>query len=128
MFTWEQRATYERRRSLLTANQILANGPRRRPLPDVPVRPLSPSRPADSPQGMNSLSVPPSMPEPAWLPGDVEVQVSGETFHAAAIREACRSRPGVPDVAVLVPEPGNPHDHSAIAVYVNRFHAGYLWR
>lgn len=72
---------------------------------------------------------PPSSPEPAWLPGDVEVQVSGETFHATAIREACRSsRPGVPDVAILLPEPGNPHDHSAIAVYVNRFHVGYLSR
>jgi hypothetical protein len=34
----------------------------------------------------------------------------------------------VPDVAVLVPEPGNPHDHSAIAVYVNGFHVGYLSR
>jgi hypothetical protein len=130
MFTWQQRATYERLRSLLTANQIPAN----RPSPSAqgpgdPARPLSPARPADSPQGVNSLSAPPSSPEPAWLPGDVEVQVSGETFHAAAIREACRnSRPGVPDVAVLVPEPGNPHDHNAIAVYVNRFHAGYLSR
>jgi HIRAN domain len=75
------------------------------------------------------LPAPPSSPEPAWLPGNVEVQVSGETFHAAAIQEACRSsRPGVPDVAVLLPEPGNPHDPSAVAVYVNQFHAGYLSR
>ena len=130
MFTWQQRAAYERLRDLLTANQVPAN----RPGPPAegsgePVRPLSPSRPADSPQGMSSLPVPPSGPEPAWLPGAVEVQVSGETFHGAAIREACHSsRPGVPDVAVLVPEPGNPHDHSAIAVYVNWFHAGYLSR
>jgi hypothetical protein len=78
---------------------------------------------------VNSVPVPPSGPQPAWLPGQVDVQVSGETFHAAAIREACQSRrPGVPDVAVLVPEPGNPHDHSAIAVYVNGFHVGYLSR
>lgn len=64
-----------------------------------------------------------------WLPGDVEVQVSGETFHAEAIRAADRcTPPGVPDVAVLVPEPGNPHDHSAIAVFVNGFLCGYLSR
>jgi hypothetical protein len=130
MFTWQQRATYERLRGLLTANQV----PDDRPVPSAqgpgdPARPLSPSRSADSRQGVPTLPVPLSSPEPAWLPGDVEVQVSGETFHAAAIREACRSsQPGVPDVAVLVPEPGNPHDHSAIAVYVNRFHAGYLLR
>jgi hypothetical protein len=66
---------------------------------------------------------------PVWLPGHVEVQVSGETFHAKAIRAADRcTPPGVPDVAVLIPEPGNPHDHSAIAVFVNGFLAGYLSR
>jgi hypothetical protein len=131
MFTWQQRATYERLRSLLTTNQIpvdrpalSANGPG-----DPVVRPLPLSRSAAPPQGVPTLPVQPPSPEPAWLPGDVEVQVSGETFHAAAIREACRSsRPGVPDVTVLIPEPGNPHDHSAIAVYVNGFHAGYLSR
>jgi len=75
------------------------------------------------------LSVLPSGPEPVWLPGNVEVQVSGETFHAAAIREADRHRPpGVTDVAVLVLEPNNPHDHSAIAVFVNGFLAGHLSR
>lgn len=67
--------------------------------------------------------------EPVWLPGDVEVQVSGETFHAEAIRQADRRGPrGGPYVAVLVLEPGNPHDHSAIAVFVNGFLAGHLSR
>lgn len=67
--------------------------------------------------------------EPVWLPGDVEVQVSGETFHAEAIWRADRHGPrGGPHVAVLVVEPGNPHDHSAIAVFVNGFHVGYLSR
>jgi len=75
------------------------------------------------------LSLLPSGPEPVWLPGNVEVQVSGETFHAEAIREADRHRPpGVTDVAVLVLEPNNPHDHSAIAVFVNGFLAGHLSR
>ena len=68
-------------------------------------------------------------PEPVWLPGNVEVQVSGETFHAEAIREADRHRPpGVTDVAVLVLNPNNPHDHSAVAVFVNGFLAGHLSR
>jgi hypothetical protein len=130
MFTWQQRTTYERLRGLLMANQVPAN----RPAPPAQdpggcARPIPPSRSAGSPKGVPTLAVPSSNPEPAWLPGDVEVQVSGETFHAAAIREACRSsRPGTPDVAILVPEPGNPHDHSAVAVYVDRFHAGYLSR
>jgi hypothetical protein len=130
MFTWQQRATYERLRGLLTANQVPANRPAPpAPDPGSPAAPAGPRRPAGSPQGVNSVPVPPSGLEPAWLPGQVDVQVSGETFHAAAIREAClSSRPGVPDVAVLVPEPGNPHDHSAIAVLVNGFHVGYLSR
>ena len=38
-------------------------------------------------RGMCSLSVLPSGLEPAWLPGDVEVQVSGETFRTEAIRQ-----------------------------------------
>ena len=67
--------------------------------------------------------------EPVWLPGDVEVQVSGETFHAEAIRQADRDGPrGGPHVAVLVLDPGNPHDHSAIAVFVNGFLVGHLSR
>lgn len=75
------------------------------------------------------MSVLPPGPAPAWLPGDVEVQVVGETFYAAAIREAERcGRPGLPHVAVLVPEPDNPHDHNAIAVFVNGFLVGHLPR
>ena len=130
MFTWQQRATYERLRGLLMANQVPAN----RPGPPAQgsgglARPLPLSRPADSAQEVRVMPAPTVSPEPAWLPGPVDVQVSGETFHAAAIRDACRaSRPGDPGVAVLVPEPGNPHDHSAVAVCVNGFHVGYLSR
>ena len=130
MFTWQQRAAYEQLRDLLTANQVPADRPAQ-PAPGhgSHAEPLPPTRPAGSSRGVNSLPVPLSGPQPAWLPGPVDVQVSGETFHAAAIREAChRSRPGVPDVAVLVTEPGNPHDHSAIAVLVNDIHVGYLSR
>jgi hypothetical protein len=132
MFTWQQRAAYEQLRALLVANQVVpSNGvPSAVPGSASPARPLSASRSAGpSSERVRSLPAMPPGPEPAWLPGDVEVQVSGETFHAQAIRDADRSgRPGVPDIAVLVPEPGNPQDHSAIAVFVNGFQVGYLSR
>lgn len=130
MFTWQQRAAYERLRDLLTASQVLATRrPPPAPSPAPAARLLSPSVPAGSSQSASSVPVfTPSQP-PAWLPGNVNVQLAGETFHAAAIREACRcSQPGVPDVAILIPEPGNPHDHNAVAVHVNRFLAGHLPR
>ena len=73
------------------------------------------------PEGLCSLSVLLSDLEPMWLPGDVEVEVSGETFHAEVIRQADRRGPrGGSHVAVLVLEPGS-HHHSAIAVFVNGF-------
>ena len=70
-----------------------------------------------------------STAQPAWLPGDTEVQVAGESFHQAAIGavEARRS-PGSPLVAVLVPDPANAYDPNALAVYVNDEHVGFLPR
>jgi hypothetical protein len=131
MFTWQQRAAYERLRGLLIANQVVPSNrvPSAAPSSsNYPAGPLPVNQSAVSSERVRSLPAPPG-PEPVWLPGDVEVQVSGETFHAEAIREADRrGRPGVPDVAVLVTEPGNPHDHSAIAVFVNGFLVGHLSR
>ena len=131
MFTWQQRAPYERLRGLLMENQVApSNGvPSSVPGSASPARPLSARRNASSSEGVGSLPMPPSRPEPAWLPGDVEVQLVGPTFHTEAIREAARcGKPGVPYVAVLIPEPGNPDDHNAVAVFVNGFHAGYVSR
>jgi hypothetical protein len=132
MFTWQQRAAYERLRALLAANQVVPSNevPSAATSSANPVKPLPARRSAGpSSERVRSLPAMPPGPEPAWLPGDVEVQVSGETFHGEAIRDAERSgRPGVPPIAVLVPEPGNPHDHSAIAVFVNGFQVGYLSR
>ena len=131
MFTWQRRVTYERLRDLLMANQVAPSNQVPSSAPGIghSARPLSARRNAGSSEGVRALPVPPSGPEPAWLAGDVEVQVSGPTFHAEAIREAeRRGQPGVPYVAVLVPEPGNPHDHSAIAVFVSGFQVGYLSR
>jgi len=64
-----------------------------------------------------------------WLPGQVEVQVAGESFHAAAIKAADqRISQDSPLVAVLIPEPGNIHDSHAVAVYVAGEHVGFLPR
>lgn len=65
--------------------------------------------------------------EPAWLPGDLEVAVVGEAFRADAILAARLStQPGTSPVAVLLPEPTNPHDTYAVAAYLQGYHVGYL--
>jgi hypothetical protein len=64
-----------------------------------------------------------------WLPGCIEVQVAGESFHEDAIRAADEGGShGSPLVAVLVPDPGNPYDSNAVAVHVNGQHVGFLPR
>jgi hypothetical protein len=60
--------------------------------------------------------------ELVWLPGPVEVQVAGESFHEDAIMGAWDSvvKEGEQVAvlrAVLVPDPGNRHDPYAVAVY-----------
>lgn len=63
----------------------------------------------------------------AWLPGDVEVQVAGESYHEEAIFAAqTAANPSGPSVAVLVPQPTNPFDQYAVAILVNDNHVGYL--
>lgn len=75
-------------------------------------------RPRDTSQG-----------QVVWLPGRVEVQVAGESFHEDAIAAVDESRPpGSLLDAVLVPEPDNPHDSNAVAVYINSEHVGFLPR
>ena len=65
----------------------------------------------------------------AWLPGRIEVQVAGESFHEEAIEAADeRSSSDSSLVAVLVPEPGNVHDSWAVAVHVAGEHVGFLPR
>lgn len=67
--------------------------------------------------------------EHAWLPGRVEVQVAGESFHTAAIRRAQADVSlGSPLAAVFIPEPDNLHDSHAVAVYARDQHVGYLPR
>ncbi len=71
--------------------------------------------------------------ELVWLPGPVEVQVAGESFHEDAIMDAWDSvvKDGEQvDVlrAVLIPDPGNRHDPYAVAVYTAGKHVGFLPR
>jgi tetratricopeptide (TPR) repeat protein len=55
--------------------------------------------------------------------------VLGESFHLEAIeRVVSSSSPDSPLTAVLVPEPDNPHDRHAVAVYVADEHVGFLSR
>jgi tetratricopeptide (TPR) repeat protein len=62
-----------------------------------------------------------------WLPGDIQVAVAGETFHADAIHTVqWSSSPEKPLVAVLRPQPGNSYDACAVAVHLNGLHVGYL--
>jgi hypothetical protein len=73
------------------------------------------ARTGDLPQG-TSRHV--SSGQPVWLPGHIEVQVAGESFHQEAIHAVeVRSPPGSPLVAALVPDPGNAHDSNAVAAY-----------
>jgi hypothetical protein len=71
----------------------------------------------------------PPGPEPVWLPGNVEVQIVGETFYLAAIKAATRRvPPGSRLPAVLIAEPDNPHDANAVGVYLNGQRVGHQAR
>ena len=67
-----------------------------------------------------------------WLPGAIEVQVAGESFHqaAAAAEDSLAKEAGRARVlrGVLVPDPGNRHDPLAVAVYAAGHQVGFLPR
>jgi hypothetical protein len=79
--------------------------------------------------GVGSLS---SKPAPtvvtaAWLPGATEVHVVGERFYADAVRAVqLGSQSGDDLKGMLVPEPDNPDDHDAVAVYLEGRRVGHL--
>ncbi|MEV4670849.1 hypothetical protein AB0K34_04270 [Actinomadura sp. NPDC049382] len=64
---------------------------------------------------------------PAWMPGHVEVEVVGESFHQEAVRAAATD-PGGDGVrmAVLVPAPSHSRYPTAVVVYVQTYLVGYL--
>lgn len=58
----------------------------------------------------------------------IDIEIVGESFHEDYIR-ALRRRYGQGDFEiVLVPEPENPHDHKAVAIYVDGGPVGHLSR
>jgi hypothetical protein len=70
--------------------------------------------------------------EAALLEGDALVRVVGTSHYQPALLELTQRRGEeeirLEKVAVLVPEPENPHDADAIAVFVDERKVGYLAR
>lgn len=120
--------------------------------PDRQHRPAEPRRVATSgtragqtiraqPNTLTSTSkehVPPKpLPETieAWSPRSTQFEVAGEFYRQSAIRNLFRdqnlTRDGgveLRESATLVPDPGNPFDRNAVAVYVAGLHVGYMER
>lgn len=71
-------------------------------------------------------------PEVLVRAGNEDLEVVGEASYQPALWAICGGRPGQrvrhPIVATLVPEPQNPHDSNAIAVFVEGQVVGYLDR
>lgn len=65
-------------------------------------------------------------------PGDEDLEVVGESYRQDTLWSICSSAPGDrvrhEVVALLVPDPQNPHDPNAIAVHVDGGLVGYLAR
>lgn len=71
----------------------------------------------------------------AWSPRSTQFEVAGEFYRRSAIRklfqgENLKQDGGVElrEPATLVPDPGNPFDRHAVAVYVAGLHVGYMER
>ena len=71
----------------------------------------------------------------AWSPRTQQLEVAGEWYRAANLRalftrHATLSESGdeIRRAAVLVPDPSNPHDKYAVAVFVDDLHVGYMER
>jgi collagen type III alpha len=71
----------------------------------------------------------------AWSPRTQQLEVAGEWYRAANLRtlftrHATLSESGdeIRRAAVLVPDPSNPYDKNAVAVFVDDLHVGYMER
>jgi hypothetical protein len=83
--------------------------------------------------------VPPALPsspasdvhrvDAAYLPGSLEIPVAGLQYHELAVQETLAAiATGTDADALLLPEPSNPHDPNAVAVYMSGGHVGYVPR
>lgn len=87
-------------------------------------------------RGATAEHVPPSptgSAVEAWSPRTQQLEVAGEWYRAANLRvlftrHASLSESGdeIRRAAVLVPDPSNPHDKYAVAVFVDGLHVGYM--
>lgn len=63
-------------------------------------------------------------------PGEFEFDIVGESFYQDALDQICGGK--LPEghdhecVAYLVPEPDNPHDANAVAVYIDNLKVGHV--
>ena len=71
----------------------------------------------------------------AWSPRTQQVEVAGEWYRAQSLRTLFSRHAKVSDSgaeirldAVLVPDPSNPFDSRAVAVFVDGLHVGYMER
>jgi TPR repeat protein len=80
-----------------------------------------------NPPAEMSSRLPQLVAVPAWLPGDVEVEVVGESYRQDSVHVAAADS-GVDGVrvAVLVPAPPSSEYPSAVAIYVQTQLVGYL--
>ncbi|MFF5260513.1 DUF4429 domain-containing protein [Actinomadura viridis] len=82
--------------------------------------------PVVDPPKTTPLRLPKLVASPAWLPGDVEIEIVGEFYREHEVRAAAADlRDGV-RAAVLVPEPPSSKYPDAVAVYVQGYHVGYI--
>lgn len=79
-----------------------------------------------SPTGQGSL---------AWSPRTEQLEVAGERYRAENLRALFERHAKVSESgaearlpAVLVPDPSNPYDNRAVAVFVDGLHVGYMER
>lgn len=71
----------------------------------------------------------------AWSPRTQQFEVAGEWYRAASLRELFERHAKISDTgaeirlaAALVPDPTNPYDKRAVAVFVDGLHVGYMER
>lgn len=71
----------------------------------------------------------------AWSPRTLQLEVAGEWYRSENLRalfarhaQVSESGAEIRLPAVLVPDAANPHDHRAVAVYVDGLHVGYMER
>ncbi|MDX6738429.1 DUF4429 domain-containing protein [Actinocorallia sp. A-T 12471] len=84
------------------------------------------SWPVVNPSAVTPQRLPQLVAAPAWLPGDVEVEVVGEYYRQDSVRAAEGSGTDGTHVAVLVPEPSFAEHPNSVAIYVQTHLVGYL--